>query len=347
MLDLVRLDRFRLEGFLGRGSDYEAHAATDMETGKAVVVKRPNPDYVIRKLHHGVDQLSEQLIEVHRSVGESVPYLAHLVGYTEVGRHDGYFGDSLNEEYRVLVEERARGFPLVAEIRDKFKGIPIGLGHNLFALHPLVPHPHGGPHAIQEQVLDVEEAFQRAGHLLLDMRPENVFYDPAEGRITVIDIGSIPTQGPAAQGTATIGREPRDIHDFFAEAFKFFSIPETPPLDVVGYRDPPDTRAIPYFARQLEWLIRRFSEVADPELKDAALDILQRIERRGYGSFGDFRRDYLRYLTLVDERNNALPDLPDMTRVWRQALDLLSDEYWSSFLFDPGSDLAHFRDNLS
>ena len=89
-----------------------------------MVVKRPNPDYIARKLHHGVDQVSEQLIEVHNAIGDSLACVAHLVGYTDVARHDDYFGDSLNESYRVLVADRARGLPLVSDIRDKFKGGP-------------------------------------------------------------------------------------------------------------------------------------------------------------------------------------------------------------------------------
>ena len=342
-MEVVRLDRFRLEGFLGSGSDYEAHAATDSHTGKQVVIKRPNPDYITRGLHHSVDQLSEHLIEVHRNIEDSVPYIAHLVGYTEVAEHDGYFEDSLKESYRVLVEERARGLPLVSDIRDKFKGIPVGLGQNLFALHPLVPEPANGYFAVQRQIMDVEEAFHKAGHLLLDMRPQNIYFDPSDSQITVIDIGTIPTGGPASQGRASVRGQTRDVHDFFGEMFQYYMTPTTPPVNVAGYKEPAGMKTIPDFNQLLDIMIRSFSEVPDPVLREAAISTLQKVQKRSYSSFGDFRRDFTECLHLTQQRNNHLPDIGDLLKVWVQALDMLSDAYWRKFLFDPGSDLEHYR----
>ena len=342
-MGIVRLDRFKLEGHLGSGSDYEAHAATDSQTGNWVVVKRPNPDYISRKLHHGVDQLSEKLIEVHEAVGDSLPYVAHLVGYTEVTLHDGYFGDSLNESYRVLVDERAEGFPLAGDIRDKFKGIPIGLGQNLFALHTLVPHAHKGAFAIHQQLMDLEEAFHNAGHLLLDMRPQNVYFDPGEGKITVIDIGTIPTQGPAAQGRASMGDRPGDIHDFFAELFKFYFTPDSPPSGVRGYGEAAGMRSVPDFDQQLDMMIHSYLGVQDMGLKETALDTLEKVRSRGYASFGDFRRDFDHCLAALDERNKKLPNLDDLVGVWCEAMRMMSADYWRKFLFDPDTDLVHYR----
>ena len=342
-MDVVRLNRFKLKEFLGSGSDYEVHAATDSHTGNQVVIKRPNPDYITRKLHYGVDQLSEQLIEVHRDIGDSLPYVAHLVGYTEVASHDDYFGDSLKESYRVLIEERARGLPLASDIRDKFKGVPIGLGQNLFTLYPLVPHPEVGYVAIHQQLMDVEETFHSVGHLLLDMRPQNVYFDPRQGRITVIDIGTIPTQGPAAQGRASAGNQPRDLHDFFAEVFKFYATPNAPPSDVDGYKEPAGMRSIPQFNQQLDIMIRSFSGIQDTGLQEAAVTTLQKIQKRAYTSFEDFRRDFNQYLDLLEERNKNLPNLHSLVNVWGQAIEMLSGEYWRKFLFDPDSDLVHYR----
>ena len=342
-MELVQLERFELEGLLGRGADYEAHAARDSDTGRPVVIKRPNPDYIVRKLHHGVDRLSEQLIEVHKAVGDSLAYLAHLVGYTEIGEHDAYFGDSLKESYRVLVEERATGIPLVSDIRDKFKGVPIGLGQNLFALYPLVPHPQRGYFTIHHQLLEVEEAFHSAGHLLLDLRPENVYFDPGEGRITVIDIGATPSQGPAAQGRASTGNRPRDVHDFFAEVFQFYVTPNSLPSDAAGYGEPSGMRSVPYFEEQLAMLINGCSAIPEAGLKEAAVTTLQKIQKRAYGSFGEFGSDFSRYLRLVEESNDSRPDIDSLVKVWRQALEMLFDEYWKKFLFDPQRDLAPYR----
>ena len=136
----VQLDYFKLKGFLGSGSDYEVYAATDTQTGKHVVIKRPNQDYIARKLHHGVDRLSEQLIEVHQAIGDSLPYVAHLLGYTEVSNHNDYFGDSLNEDYRVLVEERARGLPPRERYQRQVQGDPYRFGPE-----PVRPLPSGAP----------------------------------------------------------------------------------------------------------------------------------------------------------------------------------------------------------
>ena len=339
----VDLERFKLEGLLGSGSDYEVHAATDGETGKPVVIKRPNPDYITRQMHRGVDQLSEHLIEIHQSMGDSLPYMTHMVGYTEVGLHDGYFGEALKESYRVLVEERAVGLPLVCDIRDKFKGVPIGLGQNLFALHPLVPHPDAGRFAVHQQLMEVEEAFHEKGHLLLDMRPQNLYFEPRAGTIQVIDIGTIPTQGRASQGKVSFGNQPRDIHDFYAEMFKYYATPNGPPSDASGYKEPLGMRNMPIFDQQLESLVQSFSTARDGKMREAAVALLEKIRLRVYSSFGDFRQDFVGYLELVEERNRELPDLDSLVDVWGQAMEMLSEGYWRKFLFDPERELVRYR----
>lgn len=345
-MEQVKLERFVREEFLGAGADYEAHAATDSETGRQVVIKRPNPDYIVRQMHLRIEALSEQLVEIHRAVGDSLPYLAHLVGYTESTQHDDYFGDDLKDGYRVLVEERAKGVPLACEIRDKFKGIPIGLGQNLFALHPLVPHPGNGASIVQRQLLDLEESFQAVGHLALDMRPQNLYFDPAEARITVIDIGATPTQGPAFQGKLSLGTGPKDFHDFFLEVFRFYATPDPPPTGAGGYGEPAGMRAVPDFDSQIGDLVRSYASSKDGDLKEAAIEALEKIQNRSYTSFGEVRRDFTQYLDLVEERNRNLPDLPDLMGRWAEALGMLSTDYWKKYLFDPDADLAQYRSRV-
>ena len=342
-MGLVSLDRFELGEVLGSGADYEVSAARDNLTGRNVVIKRPNPDYITRNLHGGVERLSELLAEVHGSLADSVPGLAHLVGYTEVDQHAGYFGDSLEESYRVLVQERATGIPLVSEIRDKFKGIPTGLGQNLFVLHQLVPHPRKGRFTIVQQLMDVEEAFHRAGHLLLDMRPENLYFDPAEGLISVIDIGATPTHGPAAQGKVSRGDRPRDMHDFFAEVFTFYATPGTPPTVPAGYREPSRINTIPFFDEQVEGLIQAFSSIEHVDVREAALGTLEKVRSRGYTTFEDFRKDFDGYLSTLEETLMSLPDLSALVETWREALEMLSNPYWRKFLFDSDTALAEYK----
>ncbi len=342
-MEAVQLERFKITGYLGSGADYEARAATDLSTGEQVVIKRPNPDYIARKLHHSVDRTSEQLIEVHETLGPSIPHIAHLIGYTEIAQHDGYFGDSLTECYRVLVEQRARGLPLVSDIRDKFKGVPIGLGQKLFALYPLLPHPAEGRFPVHRQLIEVEEAFHRAGHLLLDLRPQNVYFEPGRGRITVIDIGTMPTRGPASQGRASRRGTSEDIHDFFAEVFRFYSSPQGPPSEAAGYGEPAGMEAVPLFEEQIDAMLRSYSSVADREVKEAAVTCLQRVRDRGYASCEGFREDFEVYLAALEGSYDRLPGYDSAAGVWAQALEMLSDDYWHRFLFDPDSDLASYR----
>ena len=121
-MEKVSLDRFRLEGLLGSGSDYEVYAACDTETGHPVVVKRPKPDYIDRGLHTGIDLLSEALIDIHASVANSTPGVCRMLGYTDVGGHGRWFEDETQSEYRALVFERARGHTLGSGYRGQIQG---------------------------------------------------------------------------------------------------------------------------------------------------------------------------------------------------------------------------------
>ena len=341
-MDVVQLDRFILGPLLGSGSDYEVHGARDSESGKHVVIKRPNPDYIARRLHQSIERVSEQLVELHGSVDGSAPHLAHLVGYTDVMQHDGYFGDSFDREYRVLVEERASGLPLVADIRDKFKGVPIGLAQNLFALHQLIPYPGMGYFSVQQQIMEVEQAFHDSGHLLLDLRPQNIYFDPRRCEITVIDIGTVPTQGPDAQGRAGTGGQPRDLHNFFAEMFQFYATPDGPPSDVEGYGEPAGMRNMPDFTRHLDTMIRGFARAQNP-VQEAAVAILQRVRDRAYSSIEEFRTEFCEYLEATRDERERHPDHGGLVDVWRQASERLEGEYWKRFLFDPTADLEPYR----
>ena len=346
-MEVVNLERFRLEGYLGSGAGYEAHAATDGLTGKQVVIKRPNPDFVSRRLHHGVERLSERLIEIHGTVGDSVANIAHMVGYTQIQQHDGFFGDSLNEEYRVLVEERARGIPLVGAFRDKFMGIPIGLGQNLFVLHPLVPNPDAGYFTVHQQLLDTGEAFYNAGLLLLDVMPQNIFFDPGTGRTTLIDLGAIIAVAESEQDGARMGSQARDIHDFYLEIFNFYATPDSPPTNVAGYGVPAGLMRIPDFEQQIDSLIQSYSEVEYNALGEGAVAILRLIQNRAYASFQDFRNDFSKLLTLLKDRDQHNPNFQELVFVWGRAMEMLSDDYWKKFLFDYELDLAQYSANFN
>jgi hypothetical protein len=237
----------------------------------------------------------------------------------------------------VLVEERAHGVPLVADTKDKFRGVPIGLGQNLFALYPLVRGSRAGAASVFEQLLDVEEAFARTDRLIMDLRPQNVFFDPRQGEITVIDIGTC-VDGRTASGP----RPAPDIHDCLAELCKFYLEPQSPPVQIKGYRDPFGMGPPLGFPKELDRMIQACAGLASGPLQDIAVGMLQRLKRRDYGAVAPFRRDLQQYFTVVDERNRNLQEFPDLVGVWRQGMELLRENYWRKFRFDPDADLAHY-----
>jgi hypothetical protein len=337
VLDVIDLERFILGSPLGVGANYEVYAATDRQTGKDVVLKRPWAQSLRGGQSRYVDELSARVIELHRALGDATLQVSPLVGYTDRVRHDPYFGDGLPQEYYVLVEERARGVPLVADIKDKFRGIPIGLGQNLFALYPLVQASVNGSTSIFEQLLEVEEAFTRRDWLVMDLRPQNVFFDPKCGRITVIDIGMyVDARAPTGPRPAP------DIHDCLAELCKFYLAPQSPPTLANGYRDPFGMGPALGFTKELERMIQACAGLASGPLRDSSMSILDRIKRRDYGAVAPFRHDLQQYLALVAERNRTLQEFAHLVAVWRQGMELLRHQYWRKFLFDHEADLAPY-----
>jgi serine/threonine protein kinase len=336
-MDAIDLERFILNGPLGFGANYEVYAAIDRETGKDVVLKRPWAQTIRSGQSWHIDEQSARVIELHWTLGDAVPYISPLVGYTERVRHDSYFGDSLPQEYYVLVEERARGVPLVADIKDKFRGVPIGLGQNLFALYPLVQGSFAGAASVFEQLLDVEESFTRMDCLLMDLRPQNIFFDPKRSEITVIDIGTC-----VDLRTASSPRPAPDVHDCLVELCKFFLAPQSPPTRAKGYREPFGMGPPVGFIQELDRMIQTCSALAPGPLQEVAMGILQRLKRRDYGAVAPFRRDLQQYFASVDERNRNLQEFPDMVGVWRQGMELLREQYWRKFRFDPDADLAEY-----
>jgi hypothetical protein len=293
--------------------------------------------YLLGGQYRSVDQFSAQLIQIHARLDTTLPHVGRLVGYTERRRHDRYFGDASPQEYYVLVEERARGVPLVADIKEKFRGIPIGLAQNLFALYPLVRHHGSDVGEVLLQLLDVEEAFTRADCLVKDLRPQNVFFDPQVGAITVIDIGDFAdtkTLGARAQAV--------DVHDCLAELCRFYLAPYSPPDDVKGYREPFGMEPSRGFQGDVDRMIGLFQDQTAGALQEAGLAILQQIKSRQYGAVETFRRDVQEYFRLVEARNSNLPDFPYLVEVWRQGMALLEHKYWQKFLFDPVADLIPY-----
>ena len=324
------LHRFRLEGKLGEGADSEVFAATDADTGNPVVLKRPHPTLIMRAQHHAVERRMSNVIALREKLGHALPYISELIAYTAPTEHDEYFCDSLVGEYIVAVEERAQGIPLVGSAIDGIKGHPVGAPQNLFALHPVIPHPARGRFSIVRDLFEVAEAFWSAGSLLLDMRPQNIYFEPGTAVITVIDIGGVTEARPAG------GRKPPlDLHDFYLEMFKWYVPVDDPPLNAAGYRQPVGMDTVPMFNHNLDTMIRRLSETPAAPWKSEAIDILGKIKRRGYPSIQVFRNDFAKLIALLDRHYDDLMETGHKRKAWHAALSFLEDEYWRKYRFNP------------
>jgi serine/threonine protein kinase len=331
------LERFRLEGIIGEGAELQVFAATDAETGAQVVVKRAHPVLVGMAQHEAIDARIARTIELRIELTDAVCHLPELVAFTEPEPHNGYFGDSFENGYTVLIEERARGLPLAGSAMDGVKRMPIGLPQNLFALHPLNSHAERGLFSIHRDILDLVETFYCRGFLLLDLSPQNVFFDPLDGAIKVIDIGNL-----TVEQSATRRHEAVDLHNFYLELFKWYLTPEPPPQSLDGYAAPYGLDSVTMFRQNLEAMISRYSSGASDGWKDAAVGILHKVRERGYAGIAEFKSDFREYLSLEEERHKQFAQDDALMATWNQARDALREPYWRKFVFDAERDLQFY-----
>ena len=336
-MEQVDLRRYEASGVLGSGADYEVRSAVDQETGQQVVLKRPMPQMISRQMHGGTEARTDRTLQVFQEMDQATALVAPILGYTDRANHDWFYGDSLGQEYRVVVEERARGIPLmVSDPRARILRVPVGAGQNLFALFPLV-HPTGiQAFPIHRQLLDLQEMFVRAGYILLDLRPQNIFYQPGSGRVTIIDCGALSSIDGKPDSR---GRPVPDIHDFYLEMLKFYATPEQPPTQAGAYRDPYGQRPVVRFDQELQEMAAIFDQSPDSAQKQA-LHLIEHVRSRAYADIADFRGDLEVYLEQVAARNEGLNSLPEARAAWGEALGWLRGEHWQRYLFDPEEELA-------
>lgn len=339
-MEKVELDRFQITGLLGSGADYEVRAALDQQTGKQVVLKRPMPQMVSRGIHQATETRTDRILQVYQDVGYTIDNLVPIVGYTERALHDQFYGDSLGKEYRVMVEERASGIPLlVTDMRARITGVPIGAGQNLFALFPLIQPEGQRPFPIHQQLLDVEEAFLEAGYLLLDLRPQNLFYQPGSGRVTIVDSGAlVPAGGPRSSPNGA----PGDLRDFCLEVMKFYTTPDQPPSQAQGYRDPHGLRPVVNFREELDQMKDSFSGALE-EVRKGAVHLISQVRDGAYMEIGQFRGDLLAWLESVRAHHHNQPGLAQARQAWFEALNWLRDDYWQRYQFDAEAELRVFN----
>ena len=347
-MEQVELNRYEETGKLGSGADYEVRSAIDRETGLQVVLKRPMPQMITRQMHWSTEARTDRVLQVHQTMTRKIPGLVPVLGYTERANHDEFFGDSLGQEYRVTVEERASGIPLyVSDPRAKITGVPVGAAQHLFALFPLFDGANDvyyDAHPIHQQLLDVQQSFLESGYILFDVGPQNIFFQPGIGKITVIDCGALVDQNGEADSR---GRPPKDIHDFYLEVLKYYTTPSMPPTEVDGYRDGYGLRPVVRFQEELDEMARNYIsagelESVDENCCDSALRLIDNVRQRAYSSIDGFRHDLMEHLDARAERNSKLPHIEQSWQAWDEALGWFQDDYWRRFIFDPDTEFAGF-----
>ena len=311
------------------------------ETGSEVVIKRPVPQMISRRMHVAVEERTERTIRLHQELANGLPEVCPMLGYTDPANHDAFFGDSLGQEYRVTVSARAAGIPLVGDARARILRVPIGLGQNLFCLFPWCYLESEDPFPVQRQLLAAEERFHQAGYVLLDLGPQNVFFQPGTGRISIIDPGALLT---GDNDRTPVGRGPQDIHDFYLEMLKFYTGFQPPPEEAAGYRDPYNLRPVVNYEQELTELERSLS--AAPHLSEAAreagLALIGKVRERGYRAFADFSSDLTTCLEALRQCNLDLPHREERQQAWREALQLLREDHWRKYVFDAETELSNF-----
>ena len=310
----------------------QVFAAADLESGDNCVVKRPHPTLVSRNIHDDVERRMTLQAEL-RSEGMGIAGLPRLIAVTDPDRFAGYFGDDLGHAYRVQVEERAAGIPLLGSIGDQVRGHPVGLPLNLFALHPSAGCLARNIEEPSLAVLRVIEQCFDLGYLAGDLGPRNLFYSPGTGEATVIDLGSLRRE-------VTEGRRRRavDINDILFEFFQFYSTPDALPASAEDFAQIREQRHSGTLERMAQSMIDTYSNARSADQRDAAQEILSRIAHRSYQSVSGFRTDYTVYLSASESR----PRGPINERAWSSALRGLRDVYWTKYLFDADSELIHY-----
>ncbi len=341
-LEASGLSRFRLSGPIGEGADCQVFAATDLEDGSPVVIKRPHPTLIARGQHADVERRLSRSISLLQGLGRASKHLAGVVAHSTVRPGTGCFGDSHDRPYLAVVEERAKGVPLVGSAIDGIRRMPIGLPQQLFALHPVRRHPARSRFSVTMDLLEVGEAFLEKGFVLLDARPQNVFFDPARARITLIDTG-----GATEAREATRRRPVLDAHDFYAELFKWYVPLGDPPSDADGFAALHGMDSVPRFEQDLAEFKRTYESIPWRAIGEQGAATIERVRQRGYSRPGDFRTDFERLVALYEERYQALAGDGASAAVWEEASRMLDLPYWRKFLFDAGTDMAAYRADAS
>ena len=311
----------------------QVFAAIDLETGLKCVVKRPHPSLVSRRIHDDIERRMTLQVQL-RSADAAIPGLPRLLAVTQPGRFGWYFGDDLGHAYAVQVEERAIGIPLLGSVGDQVRGHPVGLPFNLFSLHQSTEHIERNLENPALAVLRIIERCLESGYLAGDLGPRNLFYSPGTGRATAIDLGSLRKPQHAGARTPAL-----DLNDILFEFFQFYTSPDGLPTSPDEYTRVRERRLVGPLERMTRSIIEEYSGMSAAGQRDSAETILNDIAERRYQTVDDFRPKFEAYLS----ETTGNPRSETTNRAWSSALTKLREPFWTKYLFDADSELAHYR----
>ena len=334
----IALNNYELTGLLGTGADYEVRSAKAIEGDRRVALKRPIPQVITRNMHGPVEARTEAIIDTYKDLYERTSTLCPLLGYTSRSNHNELYQDGITQDYTVLIFDMAPGIPLVGDARSRILRVPIGIAQNLFTLFPLYQLDDDSCWSVQTQLLETEEQFYESGRILFDLGPQNIYYRPSTGKITIIDLGDQIMVGD--ERVDNRGRR-RDIYDFYLEMLKFYTISVDPPDNIDGYKNPYGLRPIIALDQELDDMVRN---IDSPKLSCSRikLDIINKIRGFEYNNFSDFRMDLTDYLQEVRIRYRDHPEVVSHREIWFESLQLLKGDHWKKYDFDAESELHRY-----
>jgi hypothetical protein len=213
---------------------------------------------------------------------------------------------------------------------------------HLFCLHSLQNHATRGETPILLDVLETVETFYEAGYLLMDVRPQNVFYSPKTGEVSIIDVCDfrMPRE-------ATRRHPPLDINDVFLDLFRWYVPASDPPLDFDLWTRYTEPLRSPQFERAVDDTLRLFASEELTDDRTLAIRVLDIIKARGYSSISEFETDIREFFDLRRRRITSSPVLASQTELWKQGIAMMHDDYWGKFLFSAEPDLTTFQIGFS
>ena len=337
-MNQLELKNYELTGILGTGADYEVRSAVALDSGRTVVLKRPIPQVISRNMHGPIEARTESIIETYSDLFGCTHTLCPMIGYSSKCNHDELYNDGIMQDYTVLVFERAPGIPLIGDARSRILRIPIGIPQNLFALFPLLQLDDNSCWSVQAQLLETEQQFFESGRILLDIGPQNVYYQPATGEITIIDLGDQVMVGDESVGNR--GRK-RDIYDFYVEMLKYYTFSADPPDNIDQYKEPSGLRPIIGLDQELEEMARNVGP-ADVSSSKIKINMINKIRNLEYVEFSEFMVDLTEYLQEVRIRYRDHPELDSYKAIWVESLQLLKADHWRKYDFDAETELSKF-----